>query len=87
MSSQNSRLGKRIVVIVIGTTDSSKTTFARRIAEQLQLPHVKLDARNWGPNWTPAPLEIFHERVCQALTEEWLAAVENNSERMRLAKS
>lgn len=80
MSSQNSRLGKRIVVI--GTTGCGKTTLARRLALPLGFPHVELDALNWGPHWTPAPLEIFRERVAQALKGDvWV--VDGNYSKVR----
>lgn len=63
--------GKRIAVI--GTTGSGKTTLAHRLAQQLGVPHVELDALHWEPGWTPAPLEVFCERVSQALTgDAWV---------------
>jgi adenylate kinase family enzyme len=31
------------------------------------VPHVELDALNWGPNWTMVPVEVFRERVAQAI--------------------
>ena len=57
--------GRRIAVV--GTTGSGKTTMARRIAQRLALKHVELDALHWGPDWTPAPIELFRERTAQAL--------------------
>jgi adenylate kinase family enzyme len=54
-------------IAVVGTSGSGKTTLARRLAECLEIPHVELDALHWGPNWTPAAVEEFRERVAQAL--------------------
>lgn len=54
-------------ISVIGTSGSGKTTFAQRLAQRLGVPHVELDSIHWGPNWTPLPLEIFRERVAEAL--------------------
>ncbi len=52
---------------VVGTTGSGKTTMARRIAEVLGFPHVELDALHWGPGWEEAPVEVFRERVSEAI--------------------
>ncbi len=57
-------------VAVVGTSGSGKTTLAQRLAQCLGVPHVELDALNWGPNWTPAPREILRERAAQALSGE-----------------
>lgn len=54
-------------VTVVGTTGSGKTTLAREIAGRLGIPHVELDAMNWGPNWTEVSREVFRERVAGAL--------------------
>ncbi len=79
--SSTSECGLRRIVVV-GTSGSGKTTLATRIAETLGLPHVELDALNWGPNWTQASAELFRERVSQALKgPEWV--VDGNYSRVR----
>jgi adenylate kinase family enzyme len=55
---------------VVGTSGSGKTTLARRLAQRLDIPHIELDALHWGPDWTPAPIELFRERTFQALSGE-----------------
>ena len=55
-------------IAVIGTTGSGKTVFAQRLAQQLGIPHVELDAIHWGPDWTPVPLQEFRERTAQRLS-------------------
>jgi adenylate kinase family enzyme len=48
-------------VLVVGTSGSGKTTWAARIAEELVIPHVEIDALFHGPDWTPRP--SFEEDV------------------------
>lgn len=55
-------------IVVIGTTGSGKTTMGNAIAQRLALPHVELDALNWGPSWTEVPRDIFRDRVAQAVS-------------------
>ena len=50
-------------VTVFGTTGSGKSWLAERLAGQAGLRVVELDALYWGPNWQPAPLELFRHRV------------------------
>jgi len=50
-------------VVVLGTCGSGKSTLARRLAQRAGCAHVELDALHHGPNWTPAPILIFRERV------------------------
>ncbi len=67
---------------VVGTSGSGKTTLAQRLACRLDIPHVELDALHWGPDWTPAPLELFRERTAQALSgEAW--TTDGNYSRVR----
>ena len=39
-------------VRVVGTSGSGKTTFARRLAEALDVRHLELDAVFWDADWT-----------------------------------
>lgn len=75
-----SNCGQRISVV--GTGGSGKTTLARQIAQSLAIPHVELDAINHQPNWTEAPLEVFRQRVEQALSgDSWV--VDGNYSKVR----
>lgn len=69
-------------IAVIGTTGSGKTTLAHLISERLGIPHVELDALNWEPGWTEAPIAAFRERVAGALSgEAWV--VDGNYSKVR----
>jgi len=46
-------------VVVIGSSCSGKTTFARRLADVLGSTHIELDALHWGPDWVPKPPSEF----------------------------
>ncbi len=50
-------------IIVIGTTGSGKTTFARALAARLGVPHGEQDAWNHGPGWQETPLPLFRAQV------------------------
>jgi adenylate kinase family enzyme len=53
-------------VAVVGTSWAGKTTFARALSGELNVPHIELDTLHWGPNWTPHPLDDFRASVEQA---------------------
>ncbi len=38
-------------IAVIGTSGSGKSTLAKRLARELSLTHIELDAINWQPDW------------------------------------
>lgn len=54
-------------VNVVGTSGSGKSTFARRLAQQLNLPYIQLDALYWRANWQGTPDEVFMEKIRQQL--------------------
>jgi len=69
-------------VVVVGTSCSGKTTFAKELAHRLNKKHVELDAINWLPGWTPRPAADFQELVEKATSEdEWI--VDGNYSRVR----
>jgi adenylate kinase family enzyme len=56
-------LGQLMRVAVVGTSCSGKSTLARALAGQLEVPYSELDANYWGPHWTPIDAEEFRKRV------------------------
>jgi len=57
-------------VNVIGASGSGKTSVAEAISAAWNLPHIKLDALRFGPNWIEDPDEIFEDRVAAAAAED-----------------
>jgi len=53
---------------VVGTSGAGKTTFARRLAERLEVPHLELDAVFWDAGWTFRDLD-----EAQALIRSFVA--------------
>jgi len=57
-------------VVVVGTTGAGKTTFARRLADSLEVPHIELDALHWDSDWTPKGLDEFRQIVGEAISQQ-----------------
>ncbi len=69
-------------IVVVGTTGSGKTTFARELARQLDASHVELDALFWGPDWKASPDRDFLPAVERATRgRRWV--VDGNYSRTR----
>jgi adenylate kinase family enzyme len=61
-------------VSVVGSSGSGKTTFARRLAAKLGVPHVELDAFHWEAGWIEANNDVFRARVEAATAGDgWVA--------------
>ena len=58
-------------VVVVGTSCSGKTTFARRLASILGTQHFELDSLYWGPEWTPR-LDFRQEVLAAAQQPRWV---------------
>jgi len=62
-------------VVVVGATSSGKSTLAKKLADQLSLDFIELDALYWEPDWHEAPNEVFRARVDAATRcERWAVA-------------
>lgn len=63
----------KLRVLVVGTSCSGKTTFARTVSETCGIHHIELDALFWRPNWTETPKPELRERVKREVArEEWV---------------
>ena len=51
------------VAVVASASGNGKTTFARALAERLDVPFVELDALNHGANWTEATPDELRAKV------------------------
>ena len=69
-------------IVVVGSTGWGKTAFAGELSRRLGIPHVELDALNWGPNWTEVPDERFRESTAEQVAQDsWV--VDGNYHRVR----
>jgi adenylate kinase family enzyme len=60
-------------VLVMGSSGSGKSTFARRLSDITGLPAVSLDAQFWKPGWVASDTAEFDHRLAQAaLLPRWI---------------
>ena len=60
-------------VLVMGSSGSGKSTFARRLSEIAGLPFVSLDALYWRPGWVASDNAEFGQRVAEvARRPQWV---------------
>jgi adenylate kinase family enzyme len=78
--------------LVMGSTGSGKSTFARGLAARIDAPHIELDALNWGPGWvnlSQTDPETFKTRAREAVAAEAWTSCGNYSvvRRIMLARA
>ena len=60
-------------VLVMGSSGSGKSTFARRLSEIAGIPFVSLDALYWKPGWVASDNAEFGQRVAEiARQPQWV---------------
>ena len=68
-------------ILVKGGSGAGKTTLGRKLAQQLGVPFVELDALHHGPNWTAASSSELQARVRTVLNDEQGWVVDGNYDR------
>lgn len=57
-------------VLVIGSCGAGKSSLAKRLSEELNLPLTSLDQCYWLPEWTRPETEKWREKVKELVAEE-----------------
>ena len=52
-------------ILVMGSSGSGKSTFARRLSDATGIPFVSLDALFWKPGWQPSEASTFESCVAE----------------------
>ncbi|MCC8968273.1 DNA topology modulation protein [Bradyrhizobium sp. Pear76] len=59
--------------LVMGSSGSGKSTFARRLSTMTGIPSVSIDALFWKPGWVESDKDEFERRVIDAAREpRWI---------------
>ncbi|WGS17424.1 MULTISPECIES: DNA topology modulation protein [unclassified Bradyrhizobium] len=60
-------------VLVMGSSGSGKSTFARRLSDITGIPTVSIDALFWKPGWVESEKEEFENRMIEAAQQpRWI---------------
>ena len=60
-------------IVVIGNSGGGKSVLARRIAAELQLPCIEVDAILWRPGWQPTPADVYDREHARLIAQaQWV---------------
>ena len=57
-------------ILVLGSSGSGKTTFARSVGDQLGLEVIHLDSHYWRPNWVEPSQDTWEQTLVSLLKKE-----------------
>ena len=57
-------------ILVLGSSGSGKSTFARQLGQALNIPVIHLDSHYWLPNWTSTPEEAWEKKILNLLQQD-----------------
>lgn len=67
-------------VLVLGSSGSGKSTFARRLGERTGLPVTHIDQLFWSPGWVQVETGVYHARLADVVAQErWIIDGNNSS--------
>ena len=55
---------------IIGTAGSGKSFFSKRVAQELNIPYVELEALAWKSNWTESTDEELFSNLLEHLSSD-----------------
>ena len=56
---------------VIGTSGSGKSTFSKKLADELGYPYIQMDQLYWKPNWQGTPYEELVTKLMDHITQDF----------------
>jgi adenylate kinase family enzyme len=66
-------MNRPLRINVVGTSGTGKSTFARKLSDQLGYPYIEMDKLFWGLNWHWPDDEVFFERLRKEIsTDKWV---------------
>ena len=69
-------------IVVVGTTGSGKSTYARKLAERMRLTYIQLDTFLWAPQWQQRPQDEYRALLREAMAKDgWV--IDGNTSKNR----
>ena len=60
-------------IAILGNAAGGKSTLARRLARETDLPRVEIDGLYWQADWSPVPTDAYERRHAEIIAgERWI---------------